>query len=144
LEDGSVDLLVCCEAIHWTDIPRAMEEFARQLQKGGTVAISVYGAPYIPGSLAAQDAWDKIFDLKTEPLIQKEGFLDRAVRQGTSDFDTVQFPEKGWERGARRILIHFGGRSQAQRWKIKGTPKVESKVGEGDAREVIQIDEDWI
>jgi trans-aconitate 3-methyltransferase len=43
LGDGEVDLVICCEAIHWTDILRSMGEFARQLKKGGTFAISVYG-----------------------------------------------------------------------------------------------------
>jgi Methyltransferase domain len=47
--DASVDLLVICEAIHWTDIPRAMEEFARQLKKGGTIAIQCVWKP--------QDTW---------------------------------------------------------------------------------------
>jgi trans-aconitate 3-methyltransferase len=144
LEAASVDLVICCEAIHWTDIPRAMEEFARQLKKRGTVAISVYGAPHIPGNPAAQAAWDKIFDLKTEQLLQMGGFLERAVRQGTSDLDTVPFPEKDWERGANRIVINTGGRSQAQRFNMKEVKKVESKVGKGDVKEVVEIDKDWV
>jgi len=45
VKDGSVDLLVIFEAIHWTDIPAAIKEFSRQLKSGGTVAISLYFQP---------------------------------------------------------------------------------------------------
>ena len=60
------------------------------------------------------------------------GFLERAVRQGTSALDTVPFPEKDWERGAKRIVNNTGGRSQEQRFNMRDVTKMESRVGEGD------------
>ena len=52
--------------------------------------------------------WEKIFDLKTEQLVQMGRFLERAVKQGTSDLDTVPFPEAGWERGCKEVCNQLG------------------------------------
>jgi ubiquinone/menaquinone biosynthesis C-methylase UbiE len=141
VEDASVDLLVICQAIHWTDIPRAMEEFARQLKKGGMVAISAYGSPRIPGNPAAQAAWDKIFEIKTERLVKSGGVLERAIRQGSSGLDTVPFPIKDWEKGAKRIVANSGVPLSLN---VRSGGKAESRVGVDDVREFVETDEDWI
>jgi SAM-dependent methyltransferase len=39
LEDASVDAVVCADAYHWFDGPRAVAEFARVLRSAGTLAL---------------------------------------------------------------------------------------------------------
>jgi SAM-dependent methyltransferase len=39
-EDGSVDAITVAAALHWFDVPRALDEFARVLSPGGGLAIA--------------------------------------------------------------------------------------------------------
>ena len=42
-EDNSVDLVTCCQAIHWFDIPKFYQEVNRVLRsKGGVLAVYGY------------------------------------------------------------------------------------------------------
>ena len=43
LEDHSVDLITCCQSVHWFDIPRFYQEVDRVLRsKGGVIAVIGY------------------------------------------------------------------------------------------------------
>lgn len=57
LKQGSIDLIVAGQALHWFDPPRARTEFTRILRKGGLVAI-VYN--YRKKGGAMQDAYEEL------------------------------------------------------------------------------------
>jgi SAM-dependent methyltransferase len=42
VEEGSVDLVVCAEAVHWLDAGRWLEGVGKMLKPGGTVAVIEY------------------------------------------------------------------------------------------------------
>jgi SAM-dependent methyltransferase len=42
VEEGSVDLVVCAEAVHWLDAGRWLKAVGKMLKPGGTVAIIEY------------------------------------------------------------------------------------------------------
>jgi hypothetical protein len=142
--DAELDLLIIFEAMHWTDIPQAMKSFARQLKKEGTVAISYYARPQILHNLAAQAAWDKIFDIWVEKLNTIGGVVERAMREANSGFDNVPFPLEDWEAGARRIVINTGGKMEPLSMSVKNAKEAPNRVSETDVREFVERDEDWV
>ncbi|KAL4926137.1 class I SAM-dependent methyltransferase [Aspergillus undulatus] len=51
---GTVDLLIINKAIHWTDIPASIAEFARQLKSNGMLCNTFYGQVWITDNAEAQ------------------------------------------------------------------------------------------
>lgn len=59
LEPGSVDMVMACECLHFTDIEKAMDSIHKSLRPGGTVASVFYGVlnSQIQGNERANAAW---------------------------------------------------------------------------------------
>lgn len=142
VEDGTVDLLIMAQAMHFTDVEAAMESFARQVKSGGTVAISFYSRAYFANNPKAQAAFDKIWDTWTGKLVGMGGLLARTLQYTDSTFDIVPFPTKFWEPGAKRILINARGNEHPIRMSPNNRVPFESRVGKDDVRE-FEIDDAW-
>ncbi|KAL2069515.1 hypothetical protein VTL71DRAFT_14194 [Oculimacula yallundae] len=144
VESGTVDLIIMCEAIHWTDIELAVKDFARQLKPGGTLAVSHYGRPRMVDNPAAQKVWDKLFDIWAEGSFNTDEVHARALQASMTGLDTVPVPKEDWEEGALRVRINTRGDGKAFYIGRGHTDPLPNRVGEGDKRIYIEDDEDWI
>ncbi|KAH6714066.1 S-adenosyl-L-methionine-dependent methyltransferase [Leptodontidium sp. MPI-SDFR-AT-0119] len=144
VESATVDLLVVCEAIHWMEIDVVMKEFARQVKPGGTLAISHYGRPVMVDNVAAQGVWDRMFDVWGERNFYRDEVHTRTIRNGVTGLDVIPFSMDHWEEGVRRVWINTRGKDDAFSMSVKHTDPFPSRVGEGDVREWIEDDGDWV
>ncbi|CZR68939.1 uncharacterized protein PAC_18840 [Phialocephala subalpina] len=142
VQDGTVDLLVIAQAMHWTDIEAAMESFARQVKSGGTVAISFYGRSLIAKNPKALAGLEKVYDVWVAKLHEMGGFPSRASRVTDSGFDVVPFSTKHWEPGVKRIFINTEGKKEPICMSLKNMKPFESKVGKDDVMEA-ERDDGW-
>ncbi|KUJ10976.1 S-adenosyl-L-methionine-dependent methyltransferase [Mollisia scopiformis] len=142
VEDGTVDLLIIAQAMHWADVEKAMKSFARQVKSGGTLAISFYGRAQLSNNPKAQAALDKVYDVWTDKLIEGGGFAARAMRATDSAFDIVPFSTEDWEPGVKRTLINTGGKKEPMAMSVKNKASYESKVGKDDVFEA-EKDDNW-
>ncbi len=143
VESATVDMLVVCEAIHWMDIDLAMEEFARQVKPGGTLAILHYGRPIMIDSPRAQEVWDQMFDVWGERNFYRDEVHTRTIRNGVTGLDVVPFPPENWEH-VRRIQINTCGKDDAFSMSVKHTDPFPSRVGKEDVKEWLEDDADWL
>ncbi|KAK4626381.1 Methyltransferase gedG [Fulvia fulva] len=108
---GSVDLFFVSTAIHFCgdEVGKAIEEAARQLKSGGTIAVSAFG-PAIFDDPEVQRIWLKLY--------QQSGHVHVASRPGgnllldpwkigASSYDAVPLPVELFEPGALRIKLNF-------------------------------------
>lgn len=58
-QDGSVDLIVSAEALHWVDHPKFFKEASRILRSGGTLAYWAYISPRFVDHPKATEIYDK-------------------------------------------------------------------------------------
>ncbi|KAK0121171.1 hypothetical protein ONS96_011352 [Cadophora gregata f. sp. sojae] len=144
VKNATVDLLVVCEAIHWMDVDLAMEEFARQLKPGGTLAISHYGRPIMIDNPRAQSIWDRIFDIWVERNFYRDEVHTRTVKNGDTGLDVVQFSPEHWKEGVKRIWINTGGQEDAFSMSVRHTDPFPSRVGAGEVKVWIENDGDWM
>ncbi|KAL4935884.1 S-adenosyl-L-methionine-dependent methyltransferase [Aspergillus oleicola] len=144
---GSVDMVVISEAIHWTDIPSSISEFARQLKSGGTLCIIQYGLIRFLDNDEAQEVWTALF--KDVQKITDEwddamrGVYFRAGSSMATGFDNVAFPERDWKPGVKRIFTNTGGERRRVGFAI-GWGEEEDRVVPADERVSVEEDEDWI
>ncbi|KAI1284062.1 hypothetical protein F5Y07DRAFT_348536 [Xylaria sp. FL0933] len=138
VQSGTVSLITACEMIQWTDTYAAVTEFHRQLEVGGTVAITLYTMPRIVSNEKAQRAWRAIGTAHTERIRVLSERYDRALRTTASALENVELPESQWT-GVKRIYINSGDSLEA--FSVDGY-EVESRVGKGDEK-VWEEDVDW-
>lgn len=111
LENGSVDFLCCCEALHWVDVSMGMPVMASSLRSGGTFA-AVYYLPFpeIRNNKRAQDAQTRLLDDfgKNTPdsAIQHPAWR-RGFSNSNAGMDFVPFDDEVWT-DVRRIEINVG------------------------------------
>lgn len=111
LEDGSIDFVSCCEALHWVDVYKGMPVMAKCLRPGGTFA-AVYYLPFpeIRNSKRAQDAQTRLLDDygKNTPdsMIQHPAWR-RGFSNSNAGMDFVPFDGEVWT-DVRRIEINLG------------------------------------
>ncbi|KAL2825234.1 hypothetical protein BJY01DRAFT_256314 [Aspergillus pseudoustus] len=121
-EDATyIDLVIVAEALHWTDIPDAVAEFARRLKSGGTPCIVQYGPVWIMDDddnniMHAQQIWESMF----RDVIVRDIFFNgcgdptgkeiyvRAARQCATGFDNVAFPPSAWRDDVVRVFTNTG------------------------------------
>lgn len=143
VESGTVDVVCCFEAIHWTEMAASVDEFARQLKIGGTVVVFVYDRPRLVGNHAAKNIWDGIFEAWERRIVKVGDVMARALRNSNSWGDAVPFPAEQWEEGVERLLINTGGPEpmDTEARRVMADP---SRVVDTDRKESIDVDEDWI
>ncbi|KAF8850635.1 hypothetical protein BDZ45DRAFT_696572 [Acephala macrosclerotiorum] len=128
--------------MHWTDIERAMESFARQVKSGGTVAISFYGRSLIVNNPKALAGLEKVYDVWVAKLHEGGGFPSRASRVTDSAFDIVTLSAEYWEPGAKRIFINTEGKKEPICMSLKNMKPFETRVGKDDVMEA-ERDDAW-
>lgn len=139
VEPGTVDLITAAEMIQWTDTDAAVQNFARQLKVGGTVAITSYTRPRIVGNQAAQKAWQDIFTAYSERTQGLGDLYDRAFRTMNTGLQNVALPENQWE-DIRRIYINADGDIKSFRIDARLD---KGRVGQGEEIVWEEGDQDW-
>lgn len=110
LEPGSVDMVIACECLHFTDIEKATASIHRSLRPGGTVAAVFYGVlnARIPDNQRAHDAW-KAFGLAHFQRVvdeDRETILSRAkATQVGLGLNFVPLERDMW-RDVRRVFVN--------------------------------------
>lgn len=112
VESSSVDLISICEAIHWTDIPLAISDFARQLKSGGTLAVVYYNRPYITNNEAASEVWEKLWNTWVEELKKSKVAAVQKAFKNHPALENIAFPKEDWELGTKRIWINTRGNGE--------------------------------
>lgn len=136
LESATVDLITCCECIHWTDTVASLQEFHRQLKRNGTLAICHYSVPKIKNNTAAQRTWMKLW---TQHSRCATGHLyDRAFKLCNTAMDGLEFPEADWKSIKRLYFNSDGITSFAFNERVG-----ESRVKEREKRIWHGVDEEW-
>ena len=110
LEDGSVDFLSCCEALHWVDVSKGMPVMANSLRSGGTFA-AVYYLPFpkITNSQRAQDGQTRLLDdfgNNTPDSAVQHPAWRRGFSNSNMGMDFVPFSSQVWT-DIRRIEINL-------------------------------------
>jgi len=112
LEADSVDMVVCCEALHWVDVEKGMPVMARSLRPGGTFA-AVYYLPFpeIRNSKCAQEGQTKLLDdfgKNTPDSAVQHPAWRRGFSNSNSGMDFVPFDPQVWH-DVRRMEINTNG-----------------------------------
>ncbi|KAK3312522.1 hypothetical protein B0H66DRAFT_570811 [Apodospora peruviana] len=148
LEDGAVDFVCCCEALHWVDVSEGMPVMARSLRSGGTFA-AIYYLPYpkITNSAAAQAAMMRLLDDFAKNTADA-AVAGPAWRRGFSNsnigMDFVPFDAELWT-DVRRMEVNVddegwpSSKFMAERFGEARNFAVE----EGDGRKERWEDESW-
>lgn len=112
LEEGSVDFLCCCEALHWVDVSEGMPVMAKSLRSGGTFAALYYlPFPRITNSKRAQDAQTRLLDdfgKNTPDSSVSHPSWRRGFSNSNVGMDFVPFDDNIWK-DVRRIEINTDG-----------------------------------
>lgn len=118
-----------------------MKSFARQLKKGGTVAIAHYRPCYIIDNPEARAIWQQMFTNLVDIMNSATGHWGRAIRNASAELDTVPFPLEDWEPGAKRIVINYGGPEKRNTGFTAKALQGPDRVGPSDVKEFIEDDE---
>lgn len=59
-EDGVVDMVVCLNMLHFSDLPKALTAIRRQLKPGGTFVYGFFAWPAFPDNKEAQDLLEQM------------------------------------------------------------------------------------
>ncbi|KAI0103930.1 S-adenosyl-L-methionine-dependent methyltransferase [Nemania sp. FL0031] len=100
---STVDLITVCECIHWMKLDRAIQQFARQLAPGGTIAITLYSRPLIEGNERAEKAYKAAFDALAERT-HTEVYAN-VYEVINSALDNVGLPGEQWG-SVKRVYIN--------------------------------------
>ncbi|KAG9258511.1 S-adenosyl-L-methionine-dependent methyltransferase [Emericellopsis atlantica] len=144
LDDSSVDLVCCCEALHWVDVSKGMPVMAKSLRAGGTFA-AVYYLPFpqIRNSAKAQAAQTKLLDdfgKNTPDSAVQHPAWRRGFSQSNVGLDFVPFDEETWQ-DLRRIEINISNEGWPSSSLIAGRFGRVHDYAEGFAKERWEDDE---
>ncbi|KAF3764669.1 S-adenosyl-L-methionine-dependent methyltransferase [Cryphonectria parasitica EP155] len=151
LSPGSVDMLIACASIHWTEIDTAMSTIADTLRPGGTFGAVVYPQPTIKDDEQAADALAAVFEKRRRFQDQGDAEKDvtksvraRAFRNLSIGLDYVPFDPSKWATVHRRTAnLPKDGKwpLRDSTWAHYGEPKL--AVLKGEQVEVVEEDEWW-
>ncbi|KAI1418823.1 S-adenosyl-L-methionine-dependent methyltransferase [Xylaria sp. FL1777] len=137
VETGTVDMITACTCMHWMNTVEAVDEFARQLKPGGTLAITYYSQPLILGNERAQSIWEEIFKALSKKNLGL--LIERALQISGSGYDSIAIPVAQWERVKRVYINASRGISSFQKGGYTGEDMVESD----EERVWVYNDPDW-
>ncbi|KAJ5769691.1 hypothetical protein N7520_004250 [Penicillium odoratum] len=108
ITDGSVDLVIALNAIHWADQTAAMKTIAAQLKPGGTFAAATFGAARFRDD-RVQNVWDRIMTEGGRLLLKTaENRRDTInVMARSQDRYNVAPLDEGFQPGVRRIFLNM-------------------------------------
>lgn len=116
LPPGSVDLVIACECLHWTEIDKAIAAMHASLRPGGTAAAVFYALPSlrILNNDAAQAAWAKIAaeraaKREAEPRILSPRVQPRQLGMG---LNFVPMDKALWEDVVRTWINFPNGKTE--------------------------------
>lgn len=143
---ASVDMVCAATMIHFTDIDKALDAVAHQLQPGGTFTAFLTGFARLEDS-QAQEVWVKLFHQIVRQVLQKltEALISALACQ-SSGYDSIHIPESSFEPGALRIKTNE--LSAVSRYHAYVPPEYQTKyalvsnVGPND-KVMMEDDEDW-
>lgn len=159
LAHGSVDMIISCASIHWTDIEVAINTAAKTLRPGGTFAAVVYPQPRIEGDEELAEALAAIFEQRRrfqDDASDKNGddgrgptsmraIRTRAYRNLSIGLDYIPFDPQKWEHVRRRTAnLPPDGKWPLRdlTWARYGEPK-NAILQETDEVERVQKDDWW-
>jgi SAM-dependent methyltransferase len=81
-EPSSVDMVMAATALHWMDVPRAIENAERWLKPRGVLAICGGGLPRMPNAVWAVVKRDllELWDAFRDPRLKRKDFPESIVR----------------------------------------------------------------
>jgi SAM-dependent methyltransferase len=148
IESASIDLVVNSMSIHWTDVPVAINEFARQLKSGGTLYIVNYAMCTILNNPEADAIYREIvkdfvqsFENKPEPV---QTVINRALSTLSCGFDDMGFDAHLWK-NVKRIFVDCEGDNT----KLRPPARFEAdqgtdKVRDNEERVFVEGDNTWV
>ncbi|KAJ0108961.1 methyltransferase domain-containing protein [Diaporthe amygdali] len=139
LEPNSVDMVIACECLHWTDIDKAIATIHASLRPGGTLAAVFYSvsSSQIRDNKRADTAWKAFRQMHYRRLIDEkiETFFARIkTSQLGMGLDFVPLERDKWQ-DVKRIYINVpDGQTEwpmeagvLELIKTKGTSRVDSE-----------------
>ncbi|POS78110.1 thioesterase [Diaporthe helianthi] len=148
LESGQLDLVLSCEAIHWTDLAPTLVNINNSLRPGGTFAAVLYSPlPQIVGNTPATESLRSLVESHVNKLIS-ESWMDegwkRCMRQLYSGLASLPLDGDQWT-DAKLVEIN-----NVEGWWCPSTYRspesLEQKVGaayKALERIVIPVDANW-
>ncbi|KAI1362463.1 S-adenosyl-L-methionine-dependent methyltransferase [Xylaria arbuscula] len=137
VETATVDLITACECLHWTSPAEAIDEFARQLKTGGTLAITYYVWPIIVGNERAQWLWTEVFKVFSKRPLGP--LYHRATQICSNGYESIAIPAEQWA-NIKRVYVNAS--KGIESFKMPGTTR-EINVGSDEERVWIYGDPDW-
>jgi hypothetical protein len=161
---GAIDLVIIREALHWTEIPASISEFARQLKSSGTLCVLQYGPVWIVDNQCAQAVWEGLFCDAVRDLFfgKGDGPDQQSVNSGNASpgnesyilagrrcatgFDNVRFPSDQWKDGIIRTFTDTAGdlKKLGIAAGASGLGEEDDAVGATDHRIFVEGDREWM
>ena len=109
LPKSSVDAVFCCNAIHWTELDKAMAVMTDQLKPHGTIFICLNGIPKYDPKI--QPAWWRMVDNCLADVTKRmpKADVERILAIQDNGYDCVALPEIEFEPGAVRLKLNMLG-----------------------------------
>lgn len=159
LEKRSIDMIIACASIHWTDIEIAINTAADTLRTGGTFAAVVYPQPTIRGDDEAAEALAAVFEQRRrfqddaseqdgddgQGLSSMRAIRARAYRNLSIGLEYVPFDPEKWEGVHRRTAnLPPDGKwpLRDSTWARYGKPKAAVLDGKEEV-EAVEVDDWW-
>ncbi|KAG7007328.1 hypothetical protein G7Y79_00010g028290 [Physcia stellaris] len=146
---ASQDMVTIFETIHWTDAPKAMDQAARALKPGGTLALVHYGPRCrILDNPHAEHIWNDFWLAWTKATCQPDTDEThiRGIGASNTGLKHVLLDAGVWEHGARRIRINCGFKEEAAMPMADAddVPMAENHVqAERESLKEIERETDW-
>jgi trans-aconitate 3-methyltransferase len=111
-DSGSVDMVFTANTLHWADLNKSLESFAKQLKPGGTLCIGVWFTTFLLNK-EADRVWVKLFSAFREDVL---GWWDSTYETRQRGYaqdsggDSVPLSDELFRPGAQRVKLNAGGK----------------------------------